>query len=81
MALNNKIKGPFDGIIQGHRQTAGNVPLTNGPNRLRFVIPISSHVSILLGSFTSMPLIGLMAYLCMARNWLVKICFIKRSII
>ena len=44
----------------------------NRPNRLRFVLPISSHVTILLGSFSIIIPFVLMAQLCMARNMLEK---------
>ena len=42
------------------------------PNRLRFVLPISSHVTILLVSFSIIRLFAFMAQLCMARNMLLK---------
>ena len=42
----------------------------NRPNRLRFVLPISSHETILLRSFSIMLLVALVAQLRMARNTL-----------
>ena len=42
------------------------------PNRLKFVVPISSHVTILLGSFNIMQLFTFMAQLYMTRNMLEK---------
>ena len=44
----------------------------NRPNRLRFVLPISSHVTILLGSFRIILLFVFMAQLCMTQNMLEK---------
>ena len=44
----------------------------NRPHRLRFVIPISSHVIMLLGSLSIILLFAFMAKLCMARNMLGK---------
>ena len=38
----------------------------NRPNRLRFVLPISSHVTMPMGSFGIMLLFAFMAQLCMA---------------
>ena len=46
--------------------------ISNRPNQLRFVLPISSHVAILLGSFSIILLFAFMAQLCMARNMLEK---------
>ena len=40
----------------------------NRPNRPRFVLPISSHVTILLGSFSIILLFAFMAQLCTVRN-------------
>ena len=40
----------------------------NGPNRLRFLLTISSQVTVLLGSFSIMLLFVLMAKLGMVRN-------------
>ena len=40
----------------------------NRPNRLRFALPISSHVIIPLGSFGIILLFAFMAHLCMVRN-------------
>ena len=40
----------------------------NRPNWLRFVLPISSHVIIPLGSFSIILLFAFMAQLCMVRN-------------
>ena len=40
----------------------------NRPNRLRFVLPISSHVIIPLGSFGIILLFAFMAQLCMVRK-------------
>ena len=37
-------------------------------NWLRFVLPISSHVTILLGRFSIMLLFAFMAQVCMAQN-------------
>ena len=42
------------------------------PNRLRFVLPVSSHVTISLGSLSIMLLFASMAHLCMARSTLQK---------
>ena len=36
------------------------------PNRLRFVLPISNHMTMPMGSFGIMPLFALMAQFCMA---------------
>ena len=40
----------------------------NGPSRLRFVLPISTHVTILLGRLSILLLFAIMAQLCTARN-------------
>ena len=45
---------------------------TNRPNRLMSVLPISSHVTILLGSFSFTLLSALMAQFWMARSMLEK---------
>ena len=42
----------------------------NRPNWLRFVLPISSHVTVLFGSFSIMLLFAFMAQLFMERNML-----------
>ena len=42
------------------------------PNQLRFVLPISSHMNMPMGSFAIMLLFAFMAQLCMARNMLEK---------
>ena len=41
-------------------------------NRLKFVVPNSSHVTILLGSFSIILLSELMEQVCMARSTLEK---------
>ena len=38
----------------------------NGPNRLRYVLSISSHVTMSMGSFGIMLLLGFMAKFCIA---------------
>ena len=48
----------------------------DGPNRLSFVLCISSHVTILLGSYSIMPFFASMAHLCMVQSKF-KRCFIK----
>ena len=45
-----------------------SVQLVYRRNRLRFVLPISSHVTIPLGSFSIILLFAFMAKLCMVRN-------------
>ena len=59
------------------------------PNRIKFVLAISSHATILLGRFTIMPLFVFMAQLCMAPELILiarstserQHCFIKILII
>ena len=43
----------------------------NRPNQLRFVLPISSHMTILLGSFSIMLLFAFVAQPCMAQQRLI----------
>ena len=44
------------------------VCLINRPNQLRFVLSISSHVTIPLGSFSIIQLFAFMAQLCTVRQ-------------
>ena len=44
----------------------------NRPTRLRFILPSSSHVTILLRGFSIMLLFARMAQICMVRNMLEK---------
>ena len=44
----------------------------NRPNRLRFVLPISSHMNIHLGNLSIVQLFSFMAQLWTARNMLEK---------
>ena len=53
-------------VVNFGAQQLGNV--FNRPNRLRFVLPISTHVTIPLGSLNIVLLFVHMAQLCMARN-------------
>ena len=44
----------------------------NRPNRIRFVLPIPSHVTLLLGSFSIILVSAFMAQVFMAQNMLKK---------
>ena len=55
-------------LIHCGSYSQGKSSVTDRPNRLRFALPISTHVTIPLGSLSIVLLFAHMAQLCMVRN-------------